>query len=235
MKNKKSLLGVLGLALVVGIAGSLAYFSQELTKTNEFDTAKYETTIEEEFTPPTEWLPGVDVKKEVAVKNTGNVAVVVKATITEEWSKNLSNTFTDEEGNVQDAAIKNMPNVVVYEDGMNLAEQHGKWVLYEGTYYYMGAVEENETSPLLLASVKLNPLLDVTTKEVNEVVSTDEDGKTVTTTTTEAGLYGYDDAHFTLTVKATTMQASPSAVETWGDNPVVNYIVANFATIKESI
>ena len=41
MKNKKSLGGILLLALTVGVVGSLAYFSQELTKTNEFKTAKY--------------------------------------------------------------------------------------------------------------------------------------------------------------------------------------------------
>lgn len=32
MKNKKSLGGILLLALTVGVVGSLAYFSQELTK-----------------------------------------------------------------------------------------------------------------------------------------------------------------------------------------------------------
>ena len=47
MKNKKSLGGILLLALTVGVVGSLAYFSQELTKTNEFKTAKYDTTIED--------------------------------------------------------------------------------------------------------------------------------------------------------------------------------------------
>ena len=101
MKNKKSLGGILLLALTVGVVGSLAYFSQELTKTNEFKTAKYDTTIEEEFTPPTDWLPGVEVNKDVTVKNSGNVDVVVKATLTKSWTRGdetLSNTFTDENG-----------------------------------------------------------------------------------------------------------------------------------------
>ena len=87
MKNKKSLGGILLLALTVGVVGSLAYFSQELTKNKvKFKTAKYDTTIEEEFTPPTDWLPGVEVNKDVTVKNSGNVDVVVKATLTESWT-----------------------------------------------------------------------------------------------------------------------------------------------------
>lgn len=138
MKNKKSLGGILLLALTVGVVGSLAYFSQELTKTNEFKTAKYDTTIEEEFTPPTDWLPGVEVNKDVTVKNSGNVDVVVKATLTESWTRGdetLSNTFTDENGLTQNAALLALPNVVKYTDDIELAAQAGKWVEYEGTYY----------------------------------------------------------------------------------------------------
>ena len=52
-------------------------------------------------------------------------------------------------------------------------------------------------------------------------------------TTTEKGKYGYDDANYKLTVTANTIQATASAIKTWGSNPVVDYIVANYATIAE--
>lgn len=236
MKNKKSLGGILLLALTVGVAGSLAYFSQELTKTNEFKTAKYDTTIEEEFTPPTDWLPGVEVNKDVTVKNSGNVDVVVKATLTESWTRGdetLSNTFTDENGLTQNAALLALPNVVKYTDDIELAAQAGKWVEYEGTYYYMGAIKGGNSSALLLDNVTLNPLLDVTDKSVTTVVTTDENGTKKEITTTEKGKYGYDDANYKLTVTANTIQATASAIKTWGSNPVVDYIVANYATIAE--
>ena len=44
---------------------------------------------------------------------------------------------------------------------------------------------------------------------------------------------GYDDANYKLTVTANTIQATASAIKTWGSNPVVDYIVANYATIAE--
>ena len=53
-------------------------------------------------------------------------------------------------------------------------------------------------------------------------------------TTTEKGKYGYDDANYKLTVTANTIQATASAIKTWGSNPVVDYIVANYATIAEN-
>ena len=218
MKNKKSLGGILLLALTVGVVGSLAYFSQELTKTNEFKTAKYDTTIEEEFTPPTDWLPGVEVNKDVTVKNSGNVDVVVKATLTESWTRGdetLSNTFTDENGLTQNAALLALPNVVKYTVDIELAAQAGN------------------SSALLLDNVTLNPLLDVTDKSVTTVVTTDENGTKKEITTTEKGKYGYDDANYKLTVTANTIQATASAIKTWGSNPVVDYIVANYATIAE--
>ena len=236
MKNKKSLGGIMLLVLTVGVVGSLAYFSQEITKTNEFKTAKYDTTIEEEFTPPDNWLPGVEVNKDVMVKNSGNVDVVVKATLTELWTRQketLANTFVDDKGVNQRAVLLELPNVVEYTADMDLSQQAGKWVLYQDNYYYMGVIKEGKTSALLLDSVQLNPLLDVTTTKVHTVVTTDENGEKITTTTTENGKYGYDDANYKLTVAANTIQATASAIKTWGSNPVIDYIVANYATIAE--
>ncbi|MFQ8705054.1 MAG: BsaA family SipW-dependent biofilm matrix protein [Thomasclavelia sp.] len=236
MKNKKSLGGIMILVLTLGVVGSLAYFSQEITKTNEFKTAKYDTTIEEEFTPPDDWLPGVEVNKDVTVKNNGNVDVVVKATLTELWTrenKTLSNIFVDDKGVNQRAALLALPNVVEYSANMDLSEQKGKWILYQDNYYYMGVIEEGKTSALLLDNVQLNPLLDVTTKKVHTIVTTDENGEKVTTTTTESGKYGYDDANYKLTVTANTIQATASAIKTWGTNPVIDFMVENYATIVE--
>lgn len=236
MKNKKSIGGIVLLALTVGIIGSLAYFSQEITKTNEFKTAKYDTTIEEEFTPPNDWVPGVEVNKDVIVKNKGNVDVVVKATLTELWTRaneTLPNSFIDDEGVNQQAALLALPNVVEYTANMDLSTQVGKWILYQDNYYYMGVIEEGKTSSLLLDSVKLNPLLDVTTKKVHTIVTTDENGEKITTTTTENGKYGYDDANYKLTVTANTIQATASAIKTWGTNPIIDFMIANYATIAE--
>lgn len=88
----------------------------------------------------------------------------------------------------------------------------------------MGVIEEGKTSAFLL---------DLTTMKVHTVVTTDENGEKVTTTTTESGKYGYDDANYKLTVTANTIQATASAIKTWGTNPVIDFMVANYATIAE--
>lgn len=60
--------------------------------------------------------------------------------------------------------------------------------------------------------------------KVHTVVTTDENGEKVTTTTTESGKYGYDDSNYKLTVTANTIQATASAIKTW-DNPVIDFMV----------
>ena len=87
MKNKKSLSALISLAAIVLVVGTLAYFSRDLTVENRLKTAKYDTTIEEEFIPTDKWAPGVEINKKVTVKNTGNVDIVVRAKLTELWKR----------------------------------------------------------------------------------------------------------------------------------------------------
>ena len=134
MKNKKSLSALISLAAIVLVVGTLAYFSRDLTVENRLKTAKYDTTIEEEFIPTDKWAPGVEINKKVTVKNTGNVDIVVRAKLTELWKRSenlmdpndpdkilseegeiLPNSFVDENGISHDAAIKNFVQNMVYE------------------------------------------------------------------------------------------------------------------------
>lgn len=87
MKGKKRLIG---LAVVLGaaaIGGTFAYFNQTLTATNMFDTGTYDTELVEKFKPTDgeNWEPGTNVNKDVTVKNTGSLPVVVRVKFEEEW------------------------------------------------------------------------------------------------------------------------------------------------------
>ena len=63
LKKSKKIYTLLGLALILMIGGTLAYYSQELIVENRFKTAKYDTEIKEVFNPPDKWAPGVEVEK----------------------------------------------------------------------------------------------------------------------------------------------------------------------------
>lgn len=85
-RNYHSIKFIVSLAAVATIAvigGTFAYFNQELSASNEFLTGKYDTDIHEEFIPPSDWQPGVEIPKNVKIKNNGNVDVVAAAKLTE--------------------------------------------------------------------------------------------------------------------------------------------------------
>lgn len=86
MKNKKSLFATIALAGVVGLAGTLAYFAQEMSVENKLGTKSYGSELVEKFTPEFDWKPGATVDKEVKVKNTGDYDIVARVTWDEEWT-----------------------------------------------------------------------------------------------------------------------------------------------------
>ena len=87
--KKKAALGLAGIAAVAVIGGTWAYWSQDLTATNEFETGKFDSDTVEQFTPPAvgEWLPGVTTEKNVKVTNSGDVDMALVAEITQEWNR----------------------------------------------------------------------------------------------------------------------------------------------------
>ena len=87
MRKNKKIAGVAGLAAIMMIGGTFAYFNQTMTVTNPFDTGKYDTNVTEDFKPEDgdNWEPGAEVNKDVAVKNTGDYDVLVRVKLTEKW------------------------------------------------------------------------------------------------------------------------------------------------------
>lgn len=78
-KDKKILIGALGVAAVIAAGSTFAWFTSSDEVTNRLTaSADYGVSISESFTPPTEWLPGQEIKKEVAAVNTGNIAAYVR-------------------------------------------------------------------------------------------------------------------------------------------------------------
>lgn len=87
-KNKKKLVAILALAVVVVLGATFAYFNQVLTAENPFDTGKYDSVLTEDFNPDDgeNWEPGAEVNKKVAVENTGDYPIVVRAKFEDTWA-----------------------------------------------------------------------------------------------------------------------------------------------------
>lgn len=81
-KQKKVLVISVLLAALIVAGGTFAWFTSKDEVTNKLSASNdYGVTITETFTPPEQWLPGEDVKKEVGVVNTGNIDAFVKLSL----------------------------------------------------------------------------------------------------------------------------------------------------------
>ena len=271
-KNRKALLGLAALAAVAAIGGTWAYWSQDLSAINEFQTGKYDSDIVEEFIPPTpgEWVPGVTVPKEVTVKNNGNVKLAAVAAIDQVWIRTenveidyngetqavppeageyFDLMFRDDNDEMQYASIIGWGSdiAVLSARGTETAvlaaktlkidtevasltspEAAGKWILVDAEnnedtnggdgfsnlkFIYNGIIGEDGETPQLLTGATLNPLVNTTVTEKTTTVARDEDGNVIKTTETKTNpAYGYDSAKYTMTIYATTVQATEDAI-----------------------
>lgn len=91
MKTRKTSIIALVALLVVALVGTtIAYWSQTSKIENPFSTGdQYGSTIVEKFTPKDgeDWLPGVKVPKNVTVSNDGDTDILVRAKLTETWTR----------------------------------------------------------------------------------------------------------------------------------------------------
>lgn len=89
MKSKK-IYGLAGIAGLVAIGGTFAYYSAEQTFNNPFNTTNYSTSATEKFNPNGDnnnWEPGSTVDKEVFATNTGDGDVWVRVKFDEAWMR----------------------------------------------------------------------------------------------------------------------------------------------------
>ena len=98
-------------------------------------------------------------------------------------------------------------------------EASGKWLLLQEnpdsagnlTFFYIGSLDTNESTPLLIESVQMNAKIEASTTATHTVY--DKETKEWVTTTTANPTSSYENAKFLLTVNAYTVQASIDAVK----------------------
>lgn len=192
--KKKHIAALAGIAAVFAVGGSLAYFNQDLEAVNVLKSGDFDTEIVEEFQPEDgkDWKPGTTVNKDFAVKNSGDVPMVVRVSFQETWEKDdgayvTIDTTEKEEGhgeadNKFESVWQEEPtdgltdkDDSVVEKTLNLGKE---WVYSDGYYYYTKTLPAGATTEYLLDDVTLSKDADLGKITVVKKYSTNPD-KTV--------------------------------------------------------
>ena len=203
MKNKKTIILLLLIAIVGVVGLTLAYFANTASVENTFNTKQYGTTVTEVFESPDNWTPGTTTDKTLTVTNSGQVDEAVRVSYTESWTSKKGDDLSLTQGDNR-AAVINWANVsdwtTVTENGVEYR-------------YYNYKLAPGETTSTLLNSVTFNSAI---TNDANCVTTTDETTHTKTITCNSTG-DGYDGATYKLTFTVETVQYD-KYVDAWNTN-----------------
>ena len=210
MKNRKSVVALL-LVAIIGIVGlTVAYFSNSTSITNEFETSEYGTDVIETFTSPTGWQPGDETPKVLTVKNTGEVDEAVRIKVEEKWvNKNGQQLPLTQDGNV--AAQVHYINS---SDWTRVDVDNEDYYYY---YYNYKLAPDEETSELL-DKVTFNSLINASTTCTD---STGANGETIRSCQSNGN--GYDGATYTLKFTIETVQYNKYQ-ETWNTGSTITLL-----------
>lgn len=165
MKTRKTSIIALVALLVVALVGTtIAYWSQTSTIKNPFSTGdQYGSTIVEKFTPKDgeDWLPGVKVPKNVTVSNDGNTDILVRAKLTETWTRKSGGDAYISLDKKDPYTIGQAGGTAGLTDGLTTGDQSvvrknfapgGKWTDSQADgwcYYKTNLTKGNKTEPWL--------------------------------------------------------------------------------------
>jgi len=184
-KSKRNLFAVVGLAVVVLIAGTIAYWSQTSTIDNPFDTGKFGATVIEHFKPDDgeSWQPGVKVNKEVLVDNTGDQDMIVRVRLDETWTyKGQTTPYKDSSSFPSGQTVYGPPYQPSATDGLTAADgtvvlktfatPSTNWIAGAGGwYYYRTNLKGGTQTDKWLESITLISDVDVGNLETRYYVS----------------------------------------------------------------
>lgn len=144
-RKKRYIVSILALSVLIlgGVFGTYAWLTFTQNKANHLQTA-YKT--HENF-DPTGWDKGVTVKKQVWVKNNGNLPIYVRVKIIPFWKDGKPFVIKGKDGKPEDTATLNL-------------KKPSNWVHVGDFYYYKKPLakkgEDGDTTDDLLESVTLS-------------------------------------------------------------------------------
>lgn len=223
MKNKKPIIALGALAVVGLIAGTIAYFTSEVTFDNVFKTAIYKTKSTETFQSPSNWTPGQDIPKTVVTENEGNVDVAVRTSISQTWyDEDYRDDMTDTEKaeHVIDPSLIPQNAVIIHYSTPQTGDWD--WIAHtDGKWYYSKKLAPTQTTSTFINSVELNPNIPVTSVCDNDGTTETVGGQTVTTKTCTTSIAGLGKATYVLTITVETVQYDQYA-NVWTGAPTIS-------------
>jgi len=143
-----SILAAVLLTALVGTGGTYAYFTYADYNANKLNVGYNEISILEDFEAPEELKQGENVyKKEIKIKNTGNVDTYVRVFLDFSTGTSRDASFFSSDGTtftkVDEYTVKNWDYVDEIEDAS-----------LSGYYYYLLPLAPGEETTVLLDSVK---------------------------------------------------------------------------------
>ena len=182
MKNKKALIGIVAILLVLVVGVTIAYLMSSNSFENIFNTGTYRVVTTEVFESPTNWAPGEEIPKTITTTNEGTIPAAVRVSYTEQWLDENDNDITSQITN--GTAIINLDNT-------------NDWVQEGNYYYYKYILDPGDTTSSFIRSVTLNPNLNGVT------CTASQDGLTRTCTSNNPA----SGATYKLTITKETVQA----------------------------
>ncbi len=212
MKLNLKVVSVLGIAAVVAVGGTFAYYTATDTFKNPFNTESFGTSSVEVFNPADgdNWEPGVKVDKAVFGMNEGDGDVYVRVFFEEEWTRT-------KEGDSEPTTLTKLdsfnPNFAPKEsiqwdpDDSNLTDEQKQAGLTDG------AIVENKES--------------VVFKNLRNLVGTEDESGTLITKETPKKWYRGDDGwyYYTSALKSgETTELLLDGVQLAGDTDMGQYL-----------
>jgi len=203
MKNKKTLVAIVAILLIIGVGVTFAYFSSEDSFANLFNAGIYRIIDQEQFVSPDNWLPGETIPKVVTTKNTGSINAAVRISYTEKWEDSDTNDISSQ--------IDPNPAIINFTNTSD-------WVLNNGYYYYKYILKPNDETNSFISGVTLDPNL-------NSVTCTGEGNEKVCESTNLA-----TGSKYTLTITIDTVQVD-AYQSVWNTNVEITEKPDNTVTI----
>ena len=194
-KKNKRLITIVGLLLIVVVGATFAYFQSNASFENLFATGTYRIVTTEVFESPDNWAPGQEIPKTITSTNEGTIPAAVRASITEQWLKEIDGVETDITNQVENGTVI-----------INFANTND-WTHVGNYYYYNYILNPNETTTSFIESVTLNPNINGATCVASQ------DGLTQTCESNNPAL----GATYKLTITKETVQADKYQ-EIWNTN-----------------
>lgn len=140
MKNKKNLIVILIALVMIGF--TVAFFANNSSFLNSFQTKSFGTTFIETFESPNNWSPGTTTPVEFIVKNSKQTPIAVRMSYTEKWIDDNNNEID----NVKDGVSAGIINFVNESD----------WIKDGDYYYYKHKLVYNQAASNPIESVTYN-------------------------------------------------------------------------------